>query len=302
MNFDYNKRICSMINLKHIAAVIFLAAAANVFAAGAGSQQSLLLADEGQAVTERAAWTHPNLTYTAKSVFTLAGVPMQWGGFGLSGGFANRYPIQSSGEAWPGGLSAVLPFGDSDKYFGGAIAGGWANQGGSGLASSAFSKNAGLLTLVFSKWIADSTIISGGVLSLASWGANQHIPKSYTGVITQMFGPHIFGQYHPISASVGCGTGSLSPIGSNASLHDSKIYPYVNSAFNFTQNFAVAGDYYSQTFAVGLSYNTAINIGIPLPLSFLVFAGNLRHTALAPSTTYGLRISTGFDLPIINRH
>ena len=290
-----------MINLKHIASVISLAAAANVFAAGAGSQQALLLADEEQPTTERAVWTHPNLTYTAKSIFTLAGVPMQWGGFGLSGGFSNRYPVQASGDSWPGGLSGVLPFGDSDKYLGGAVAAGWANQGNSGLADSDSSKNSGAMTLIFSKWIADNTIISGGVLSLASWGTSQHVPKSYTGVITQMFGPKIFGQYHPMSASVGCGTGSLAPIGSSASLHDSKIYPYVNSAFNFTQNFAVAGDYYSQTFAVGLSYNTAVNVGIPLPLSFMVFAGNLRHTALAPSTIYGLRVSTGFDFPFARK-
>jgi len=245
---------------------------------------------------------HPNLTYTAKSVFTLAGIPMKWGGIGFSGGVANRYPVQPVGNSWPGGASVVLPFGDSDKYLGGAVAAGWANQGTNGLASSGFSRNYGAMTLIFSRWLAANTIVSGGVLSLTSWGSTQHVPKSYTGVITQLFGPKIFGNYHAVSASIGCGTGAMAPIGSSASYNDSAIYPYVNGAFNFTPNLAIAGDYYAETFAVGLSYNTSVRLGIPLPLSFMVYAGNLRHTTLAPSTMYGLRVSTGFDLPMMNRN
>jgi len=319
-----------MINTRSIAWVMSLSASVGVMAAPV-SQQSLLMTDKAKMkplqklsaplkgketsysrlsellksrdfkATFMRRLEHPNLTYTAKSVFTIAGIPMKWGGIGFSGGVSNRYPVQPVGNAWPGGASVVLPFGDSDKYLGGAVAAGWANQGTNGLASSGFSKNYGAMTLLFSRWLGANTIVSGGVLSLASWGASQHVPKSYTGVVTQLFGPKIFGNYHAVSASIGCGTGALAPIGSSASFNDSTIYPFVNGAFNFTPNIAVAGDYYAETFAVGLSFNTFLTSPIPLPLSFMVFAGNLRHTTTAPSTTYGLRVSTGFDLPMINR-
>ena len=242
---------------------------------------------------------HPHLTYTAKSVFTLAGVPMQWGGVGFSGGFFNGDPT-STRDSWPGGASAALPFGDSDKYIGGSVGVSWISLGNTE-SSSTTSNNTGTVALVFSRWLGANTIATAGVLNLAPWGVMKQAPKSYTGALTQMFGANMLGGYHQMSASIGLGTGALGPLGSVSSGNDNNVYPFVNAAFNFTPNFAIAGDYYSETFAVGLSYDTAIKFSTPIPLSFMLFAGNLRHTSLAPSTTYGLRVSTGFELPSFKR-
>ncbi len=246
---------------------------------------------------------HPHLTYTAKSVFTLAGVPMQWGGIGFSGGFFNRDPT-STRDTWPGGASAALPFGNSDKIIGGSVGVSWINLGNNDTTNSTTtntSNNTGTVTLVFSRWLGKNTIATAGVLNLAPWGVMKQAPKSYTGALTQMFGANVFGGYHQMSASIGLGTGALGPLGSVSSTNDNNVYPFVNAAFNFTPNFAIAGDYYSETFALGLSYNTAIKFAKPLPLSFMLFAGNLRHTSTAPSTTVGLRVSTGFALPSFKR-
>ena len=306
-----------------------LSATSVLMASPAATQQSVLMVDQEptvidmpeklpKTVAERAALLkvllknpafkaayekmlkHPNLTYTAKSVFTPAGIPMSWGGVGFAVGTFNRYPTATK-DAWPTGETLALPFGDSDKIIGGAVSVNWANLTNNLYPNPSYGNNTGTVSLTFSRWLAANTIASAGVINLAPWGLMNEAPHSYSAVITQMFGLPVAGSYHPMSASVGMGSGAFGPIGQLGSITDSTIYPFVNAAFNFTPDIAIAGDYYAETFAVGLSYNTVIKIPIMLPLSFMLFAGNLKHSDIAPSTVFGLRVSTGVALPSFKR-
>ena len=237
---------------------------------------------------------HPYLTNTANSVYTPAGVPMKWGGIGIAGDVFNRYPTQKT-DTWSGGATVAIPFGDSDKWVGGAVSINNANLG----KNSSFGQE-GTIGLIFSRWFAKSTLATAGVANLVPWGPGfSNASKTYYGAVTQLFGPIINHETHTVSASIGIGSGAFAPLGElNAAgnlvaLNDSRIYPFANAAFNVTRNLALVGDYYSETGAVGVSYNKQII----LPFSFLLYAGNLRHTRTAPSTTFGLRIATGFALP-----
>ncbi len=236
---------------------------------------------------------HPNLTSTAKSVFTPAGVPMKWGGIGFAGDVFNRYPTSNS-DTWSGGATAVVPFGDSDKIIGAAIALNNPDMG----KNTKFGRN-GTFALSLSRWLGDNTIAAGGIANMVPWGGLKDASKSYYGAVTQMFGATLNHAYHPMSVSFGLGTGSFAPLGKLdaagqlISSEDNDLYPFVNAAFNITQDLAIAGDYYSETFAVGLSYNKVII----LPFSFMLYAANLNHTVTAPSTTYGFRVATGFEFP-----
>lgn len=245
---------------------------------------------------------HPNLTYTAKSILTPAAIPMSWGGVGFSGGVVNRYPTATK-DGWPSGASMALPFGDSDQLIGGAVSVNWSNFVNNTFINSTAgnNNNTGTVSLMFSRWLAANTIASAGVINLAPWGVLKQAPKSYNAVVTQMFGVRLAGSYHPMSASVGIGSGAFGPIGQLGSLTDSKIYPFMNSAFNVTRNVAIAGDYYGDTFALGLSYNTVMKAPITLPLSFMIFGANLKHSVIAPSSIFGLRVSTGVSLPSFKR-
>lgn len=236
---------------------------------------------------------HPYFTYTAKSIYSPAAVPMQWGAIGVAGDVFNRYPSQLS-DSWSGDVTVALPFGDSDKWIGGAVSIDNANLG----KNSDFGAE-GTVELVFSRWLAQSTIVTAGVSNLIPWGRGfKAAAKSYYGAVTQYFGLNLT-ETHPISATFGLGTGSFSAYGEMdgneiAALHDSRLYPFANASFNITRDFAVIGDYYSETFAAGIAYNKVI----VFPFSFQLYAGNLRHTDAAPSTTYGLRVAVGFDLPV----
>ncbi len=236
---------------------------------------------------------HPLLTNTAKSIFSPAGIPMKWGGIGFGGEVFDRFPTQTK-NTYSGDAAVVVPFGNSDKIIGGAVAAGIADMG----KNTSFGGN-GLIGVVLSRWVGRHTIITGGAANVVPWGAEyQNAAHSYFGGVTHLFGPKIYGDVHPLGASVGIGTGAFGPIRRNNFAQvsiggDSKVYPFANAAFNVTSNLALIGDYYSETFAVGVSYTKAII----LPFNFMIYAANLRHTDNAPSTTVGLRIATGFAFP-----
>ena len=242
---------------------------------------------------------HPFLTYTAPSVFTPAGIPMKWGGIGIAAAGFTGYPTLPHGSnTWGGGGTVVLPVGDSDKILGGAIA-----VSEFGVQSSHFLSggSTGNLSFLLIRWLGHNTIVTGGVVNVAPWGnVLRQIGQTYYGAVTQKLGLLTQSKMYVLSGSFGIGTGSFAPLGKltstgqlQASL-DNHVYPFANLSLNFTPNIAIVGDYYSETFAVGLAYNGLLK---QFPLSFLLFAGNLRHTTIAPTSTFGLRVSTGFDIP-----
>lgn len=236
---------------------------------------------------------HPYMTYTAKSVSTPAGIAMMWGGLGIAGDVFNRYPTSRT-DTWSGNMTVALPFGNSDKFIGGAIA----------VLNDSMGKNTefgsnGTVSLVLSRAFGRNTFATAGVSNLGPWGAFKDGAYTYFGGVTQYMGFPLQKEIHPMSISVGGATGSFAPIGevnSNGQLQgttDNRLYPFANASFNFTKNFAIVGDYYSETFATGLAYNTTIK----LPFSFMLYTSNLRHTSKAPSTTFGFRVATGLSLP-----
>ena len=243
---------------------------------------------------------HPYYTDTPKSVFTPAGTPMRWGGVGLAGNLANRYPSQTN-NTYNSAFSAALPFGNSETSIGGALAVGSAQLGPSPLlATRTRFGQQGSVGLTFSRWLAKSTIATAGVVNLIPWGAESRlIAKSYYGGVTQVFGPTLKGTVHPIGVTLGLGTGGFTPMsqldrnGLPSNLRDNKAAVFANASINLSSNLALIGDYYSETFAAGVGYNTVV----VLPLSFMLYAGNLRHSRFAPSTTVGLRIAMGLPFP-----
>lgn len=241
---------------------------------------------------------HPNYSETAKSVYTPVGTPMRWGGVGFASDTISRYPSQLHTKANTG-LTAALPFGDSESSLGGAISAGTASLPESTFTNTQFG-NQGTVGLMFSRWFGKNTIATAGVANLMPWGDSYRAAaKSYYGGITQLFAPTLQGVVHPVSASIGLGTGSFSPIGQldlagqPTALNDHNVSAFANAGINITPNLALVGDYYSETFAVGVSYTKVIL----LPFNFMLYAGNLRHRAVAPSTTVGLRIALGMPLP-----
>lgn len=162
----------------------------------------------------------------------------------------------------------------------------------------------GTFSLMASRWLTPHTIIIGGIANLIPWGtAFSNLGKTYYGALTQYWGININGQLHQFSASGGLATGGYAPLGAFTSRNNSTLvplaskdnqpYPFANASFNFTPNFSIAGDFYSKTYALGLGYNTYK----VLPLSFMIFVGNLKHTDAAPTSTFGLRVATAFTLP-----
>ena len=240
---------------------------------------------------------HPYLTYTSPSVFTPAGVPMKWGGIGFSAAGFSGYPVVSHGSnLYGGGGSVVLPVGDSDKIIGGAIA---VSDFGTQTTQQVPGGNTGAVSFLLSRWLGPTTMATAGVVNVAPWGNTlKQVGKTYYGAMTQRLGILTKNRMYVMSGSFGFGTGAFAPLGglNNTgqlkAASDNQIYPFANLSFNFRPNIAVVGDYYSETFALGLAYNCAIE---RLPLSFLLFAGNLRHTETAPTTVFGLRVSTGFS-------
>lgn len=63
---------------------------------------------------------HPDFSATAKSVYSPAAVPFQWGGIGLASDTVSRYPSQHHVD-YKSGLSAAIPFGDSESSIGGVL-------------------------------------------------------------------------------------------------------------------------------------------------------------------------------------
>lgn len=230
---------------------------------------------------------HPYHTNTAKSMASPAAVPMMWGGLGIGGSVWNRYPTAKK-NSWSGNGVIALPFGNSDKYVGGSIGVNIDSLG----KHARFAKH-GAIGANLSKWLGKTTIATLGAGSLVPWGDFKDGAKTYYGAVTQEFGLPLGKRLHQMSVSGGLGTGGYAPAGSTRALHDSKVYPFVNTAFNFTNNLAVAADYYSQTYAVGASYN----FNMFVPVGIVAYASNLRHTNLAPSTSYGLRVAIGLPLP-----
>ena len=257
--------------------------------------KELLKKPEMRAAFERM-MKHPNLTFTPKSVFTPAGVPMSWGGIGFSGGVVNRFPTATQ-NTWPGGASVALPFGDSDKTFGGVVGVNFSNFTNNIYYFPSNQSNTGTVSLAFSRWLSTNMIATVGIINLGPWGILKEAPKSYNGAVTYMFGADLLGGYHLMSASVGLGSGAFVPIGQTGSATDGTVYPFANAAFNVTRQFAFVADYYENSFAVGAAYNTATTI----PFSFMLYGGNLRPSTLAPYTMFGLRVSTGMALPTIQR-
>jgi hypothetical protein len=243
---------------------------------------------------------HPYYSDTAKSVYTPVGTPMHWGGVGFASDTTSRYPSQLHTKANTG-LTAALPFGDSEYSVGGAISAGTASFTPilPAMRNTQFG-NQGSVGLMFSRWFGKNTIATAGVANLMPWGdVYRSAAKTYYGALTQLFAPTLQSAVYPISASLGLGTGSFNPIGQvdfagrPTALNDHNVSVFANAAINLTPNLAFIGDYYSETFAVGLSYTKVIL----LPFNFMLYAGNLRHCAAAPSTTVGLRIALGLPLP-----
>lgn len=241
---------------------------------------------------------HPNYSSTAKSVFTPVGTPMRWGGMGLSVDVGSRYPSQLNNTYNPS-AGLALPFGDSETSVGGALSVGTAKMAPGHADNMKFGRQ-GSIGLTFSRWLGRDTNATVGVSNLIPWGIyNRAVSKGYYAAVTQVFGPQFHQRTYPVSASVGLGTGGFGPLGKlgpnlqPTALNDRHVSPFFNAGINLNNNLAIVGDYYSETFAAGIAYNKVI----VLPFSFMLYAGNLRHTKLAPSTTVGLRIATGIAWP-----
>jgi hypothetical protein len=154
--------------------------------------------------------------------------------------------------------------------------------------------------LTFSRYLAKDTIATAGVANIMPWGTGARlIGKSYYGALTQAFPPLFPGKMTAMSASFGLGTGAFSPIGKLNSLgvpkafSDATLYPFANASVNLTPSLAIIGDYYSETGAIGITYNVPTGI----PFNVMLFAANLHHTREAPSTSVGLQIATGVPFP-----
>lgn len=241
---------------------------------------------------------HPNYSSTAKSVYSPAGTPMRWGGLGVSVDVGSRYPSQLNTTYNPS-AGVALPFGDSESSVGGALSVGTAKMAPGHESNMKFGRQ-GSIGLTFSRWLGRDTIATAGVANALPWGVyNRPVSKSYYAAVTQVFGPQFHQVTYPVSASVGVGTGGFGPLGEvgpdfqPTALNDRHVSPFLNAGINLTSDLALVGDYYSETFAAGIAYNKVIIV----PLSFMLYAGNLRHTRAAPSTTVGLRIATGITWP-----
>lgn len=241
---------------------------------------------------------HPFHTFTARSLFTPAGTHIQYGGIGvaLNGFQGSPFIADHSSQQYGGGGAVVLPLGDSDKIIGLALT---AGEFGISNTNNNQNNSSGNFSLMLNRWINKDTMIVAGSSNLVPWGNMMtQLGKSYYGAVTHMWGLNINNSIHAVSASAGIGTGLFAPIGAVTNFgilksnQDTTVYPFANLAYNVTPSFSIIGDYYSETFAVGASY---VNLKY-LPLSFVIYLGNLRQTETAPGLIYGLRIATSFSI------
>lgn len=248
---------------------------------------------------------HPDFSATAKSVLSPAAVPFQWGGIGLASDSISRYPSQRN-VSYKSGLSASLPFGDSDHAVGGVLSIGTAQlQPLSPPSPLTQFGHQGSVGLALSRWLLPRTIASAGVGNLIPWGtASRLVGKSYYGALTQYMGLPLNKKRYPLSASIGIGTGAFNPYsalngnGQPKAFNDHNGTIFANTALNLTHDMALVGDYYSHTYALGLAYN--LNYGVPL--NVMLYAANLKTSPLAPSRYIGLRVAMGVPFALFKRN
>lgn len=196
-----------------------------------------------------------------------------------------------------------MPFGDSDNSIGGVLSVGSSQLQPTVPPSSTKFGEQGAVGLAFSRWLFPSTISTAGAANLIPWGTGSRaLGKSYYGAVTQYMGLPFNHQVYPLSASVGVGTGAYNPFsainhaGMLESLSDRYATFFVNTSLNLTPDLTVVGDYYSETFAVGVAYNNHYL----LPLNLMLFAANLKTSPLATSSYFGLRIALGVPFALFN--
>lgn len=246
---------------------------------------------------------HPYFTSTAKSIYSPAAVPFQWGGVGLASDTISRYPTQHGGSAKTN-FGAALPFGDSENSIGGVLSIGTAQLQPTTPPSSTNFGDQGSVGLAFSRWLLPSSMAIVGVANMIPWGAGSRaMGKSYYGALTQYMGIPFNHKLYALSTSVGLGTGSFGPYGAVnhagrfEALSDRNATVFVNSALNLSPDVAVVGDYYSETFAIGLAYNNRHII----PLNLMLYVANLNPRPIASSTYVGIRVSMGVPFALLTK-